>query len=121
MVGVIDGFVSDRLQQDHGSIVTVESKMNLDRSLQPLTERGSEPSDRKQTSVSRQICRSCEGDKRGSDRGATGRSPIHFNRWLHKASMRIDFLHRRIGDRDFEMSNSLDNENPEIAICDFAI
>jgi hypothetical protein len=30
-------------------------------------------------------------------------------------------LHRRIGDRDFEMSNSLVNKNPEIAICDFAI
>jgi hypothetical protein len=29
--------------------------------------------------------------------------------------------HRRIGDRDFEMSSSLDNENPEIAIRDFAI
>jgi hypothetical protein len=72
MVVVIDGFVSDRLQQDHGSIVTVESKMNLDRSLQPLSERGSEPSDRKQTPVSRQICRSCEGDKRGSDRAPPG-------------------------------------------------
>jgi hypothetical protein len=72
MVVVIDGFVSDRLQQDHGSIVTVESKMNLDRSLQPLLERGSEPSDRKQTPVSRQICRSCEGDKRGSDRAPPG-------------------------------------------------
>jgi hypothetical protein len=72
MVGVIDGFVSDRLQQDHGSIVIVESKMNLDHSLQPLTERGSELSDRKQTSVSRQICRSCEGDKRGSDRAPPG-------------------------------------------------
>jgi hypothetical protein len=24
-----------------------------------------------------------------------------------------------IGDRDFEMSKSLDNEKPEIAICDF--
>jgi hypothetical protein len=72
MVVVIDGFVSDRLQQDHGSIVTVESKMNLDRSLQPLSERGSEPSDRKQTPVSHQICRSCEGDKRGSDRAPPG-------------------------------------------------
>jgi hypothetical protein len=30
-------------------------------------------------------------------------------------------LHRRIGDRDFEMSNSLDNKNPETAICDFVI
>jgi hypothetical protein len=60
------------LQQDHDSIVTVESKMNLDRSLQPLSERGSEPSDRKQTPVSRQICRSCEGDKRGSDRAPPG-------------------------------------------------
>jgi hypothetical protein len=64
MVFVIDGFVSDRLQQDHGSIVTVEFKNEI---------------------------------------------------WT------VDFLHRRIGDRDFEMSNSLDNENPEIAICDFAI
>jgi hypothetical protein len=72
MVVVIDGFVSDRLQQDHGLIVTIESKMNLDRSLQPLSERGSEPSDRKQTPVSRQICRSCEGDKRGSDRAPPG-------------------------------------------------
>ena len=68
MVVVIDGFVSDRLQQDHGSIVTVESKMNQDRSLHLMSERGSEPSDQKQTPVSRQICRSCEGDKCGSDR-----------------------------------------------------
>ena len=30
-------------------------------------------------------------------------------------------LHRRIGDQEVEMSNSLDNKNPEIAICDFAI
>jgi hypothetical protein len=29
--------------------------------------------------------------------------------------------HRRFGDRDFEMSNSIDIENPEIAMCDFAI
>jgi hypothetical protein len=28
---------------------------------------------------------------------------------------------RSIGDRDFEMSKSFDNKNPEIAICDFAI
>ena len=32
-----------------------------------------------------------------------------------------DISHLRFGDRDFEMSSSLDNENPEIAICDFAI
>jgi hypothetical protein len=73
MVVVIDGFVSDRLQQDHGSIVTIESKMNLDRSLQSLSERGSEPSDRKQIPVSRQICRSCEGDKPSGDRSSQGR------------------------------------------------
>jgi hypothetical protein len=30
-------------------------------------------------------------------------------------------LHRKIGDRDFEMSNSLVNKNLEITICDFAI
>jgi hypothetical protein len=72
MVVFIDGFVSDRLQQDHGSIITVESKMNPDRSLHPLSERGSESSDRKQTPVSRQICRSCEGDKHGRDRAPPG-------------------------------------------------
>jgi hypothetical protein len=32
-----------------------------------------------------------------------------------------EISHRRIEDRDFEMSSSLDNENPEITICDFAI
>jgi hypothetical protein len=32
-----------------------------------------------------------------------------------------EISHRRFGDRDFEMSSSLDNENPEIAICDFTI
>jgi hypothetical protein len=32
-----------------------------------------------------------------------------------------EISHRRIGDQDFEMSNSLDNKNPEIVICDFAI
>jgi hypothetical protein len=28
---------------------------------------------------------------------------------------------RSIGDRDFEMTKTLDNKNPEIAICDIAI
>jgi hypothetical protein len=90
MVVDIDGFVSVKLQQDHGSIVTIESKTDLDRNLQSLSERGSEPSDRKLIPVSRQIYRSCEGDKSS-------------------------------GIEDFEMSNSLDNKNPEIAICDFTI
>jgi hypothetical protein len=62
MVVDIDGFVSVRLQQDHGSIVTIESKTDLDRNLQSLSERGSEPSDRKLIPVSRQIYRSCERD-----------------------------------------------------------
>jgi hypothetical protein len=60
------------LQQDHDSIVTVESKMNLDCVLQPLSERGSEPSNRKQKPVNREICRSWEGDKHGSDRAPSG-------------------------------------------------
>jgi hypothetical protein len=29
--------------------------------------------------------------------------------------------HRSFGDREFKVQRSLDNENPEIAICDFAI
>jgi hypothetical protein len=35
----------------------------------------------------------------------------------------IESLHgvSGIGDRDVEMSKSLDNEKPEIAICDFAM
>jgi hypothetical protein len=79
IVVVIDGKFADSewllslmglYQTDCNKIV--ESKMNLDRSLQPLSERGSEPSDRKQTPVSHQICRSCEGDKRGSDRAPPG-------------------------------------------------
>ena len=32
-----------------------------------------------------------------------------------------EISHRRIEDRDFEMSNSLDNKNLEIAIYDFVI
>jgi hypothetical protein len=31
-----------------------------------------------------------------------------------------EISHRRIGDRDFAVSNSFDIENSEIAICDFA-
>ena len=79
IVVVIDGKFADNewllslmglYQTDCNKIV--ESKMNLDRSLHPLSERGSEPSDRKQTPVSCQICRSCEGDKRGSDQAPPG-------------------------------------------------
>jgi hypothetical protein len=75
MVVDIDGFVSVRLQQDHGSIVTIESKTDLDRNLQSLSERGSEPSDRKLIPVSRQIYRCCEGDK--SSGIGTLKCPIH--------------------------------------------
>jgi hypothetical protein len=37
------------------------------------------------------------------------------------AEVSREISHRRFRDRDFEMSSSLDNENPEITICDFAI
>jgi hypothetical protein len=39
---------------------------------------------------------------------------------VRSAEAAREISHRRIGDRDFEMSNSFDNENPEITICDFA-
>ena len=40
---------------------------------------------------------------------------------VRSAEVAREINHRRFGDRDFEMSNSLDIENPEIAICNFMI
>jgi hypothetical protein len=40
---------------------------------------------------------------------------------VRSAEVAREISHQRFGDRDFEMSNSLDIENPEIAICDFVI
>ena len=40
---------------------------------------------------------------------------------VRSAEVAREISHRRFGDRDFNMKSSLDNENPEIAICDFVI
>jgi hypothetical protein len=60
------------------------------------------------------------GRRRVSDR----RIPFKFperTRAVRSVEVAREISHRRIGDRDFEMSSSLDNENPEIVICNFAI
>jgi hypothetical protein len=38
---------------------------------------------------------------------------------IRSAEASREISHQRIKDQDFEMSNSIENENPEIAICDF--
>ena len=60
------------------------------------------------------------GRRRVRDR----RIPFKFperTRVVRSVEVVREISHQRIGDRDFEMSSSLDNENPKIAICDFAI
>jgi hypothetical protein len=60
------------------------------------------------------------GRRRVSDR----RIPFKFperTRAVRYVDVAKEISHRRIGDRDFEMSSSLYNENPEIAIRDFTI
>ena len=60
------------------------------------------------------------GRRRVSDR----RIPFKFperTRVVRSVEVAREISHWRIGDRDFEMSSSLDNENPDFAICDFAI
>ena len=37
---------------------------------------------------------------------------------IRSAEVAREISHRRFGDRDFEMSSSLDNENPDFAICE---
>jgi hypothetical protein len=61
-----------------------------------------------------------EGRQRSSDRWIPFKFPERPTT-VRSAEVAREISHRRFGDRDFEMSNSLDIENPEIAICDFAI
>jgi hypothetical protein len=61
-----------------------------------------------------------EGRQRSSDRWIPFKFPERPTT-VRFAEVAREISHRRFGDRDFEMSSSLDNENPEIAICDFAI
>ena len=60
------------------------------------------------------------GRRRVSDR----RIPFKFperTRAIRSIEVVREISHRRIGDRDFEMSSSLYNENLEITICNFTI
>ena len=40
---------------------------------------------------------------------------------VRSAEVAREISHRRIGDRDFKMKRTLDNENSDFTICDFAI
>jgi hypothetical protein len=65
------------------------------------------------------VCRE-EGRQRSSDRWIPFKFPERPTT-VRFVEITREISHRRFGDWDFEMSSSLDNENPEIAICDFAI
>ena len=61
-----------------------------------------------------------EGRQRSSDRWISFKFSERLTT-VRSVEVVREISHRRFGDRDFEKSNSLDIENPEIAICDFAI
>ena len=61
-----------------------------------------------------------EGRQRSSDRWIPSKFPERPTT-VRSAEVVREISHRRFGDRDFNMQSSLDNENPEIAICDFTI
>jgi hypothetical protein len=61
-----------------------------------------------------------EGKQRSSDRWIPSKFPERLTTVI-SAEVAREISHWRFGDRDFNMQISLDNENPEIAICDFAI
>ena len=61
-----------------------------------------------------------EGRQRSSDRWIPSKFPERSTT-VRSAEVAREISHLRFGDRDFNMQSALDNENPEIAICDFAI
>jgi hypothetical protein len=61
-----------------------------------------------------------EGRQRSSDRWIPSKFPERMTT-VRSAEVAREISHQRFGDRDFNMQSSLDNENPEIAIWDFAI
>jgi hypothetical protein len=65
------------------------------------------------------ICRR-EGRQRSTTTGSHSNFPKERGP-SDQTEVAREISHRRFGDRDFYMQSSLDNENPEIAICDFAI
>ena len=61
-----------------------------------------------------------EERQRSSDRWNPFKFPKRLTT-IRSAEVAREISHKRFGDRDFNMQSSLDNENPEIVICDFAI
>jgi hypothetical protein len=61
-----------------------------------------------------------EGRQRSSDRWIPSKFPERLTT-VRSAEVAREISHQRFEDRDFNMQSSLDNENPEIVICDFAI
>ena len=61
-----------------------------------------------------------EGRQRSSDRWIPSKFPERTTT-VRSVEVAREISHRRFRDRDFNMQSSLDNENPVIAIWDFAI
>jgi hypothetical protein len=61
-----------------------------------------------------------EGRQRSSDRWIPFKFPERPTT-VRSAEVAKEISHRRFEDREFIMSNPLDIENSEIAICDFAM
>jgi hypothetical protein len=61
-----------------------------------------------------------EGRQRSSDRWIPSKF-LERPTTVRSAEVAREISHLRFRDQDFNMQSSLDNENPEIAICDFAI
>jgi hypothetical protein len=61
-----------------------------------------------------------EGRQRSSDRWIPSKFPERMTT-VSSAEVAREIRHQRFEDRDFNMQSSLDNENLEIAIRDFAI
>jgi hypothetical protein len=62
------------------------------------------------------VCRE-EGRQRSSDRWIPFKFPERPTT-VRFAEVAREISHRRFGDRDFEMSSSLDNENLDFVICE---
>ena len=58
-----------------------------------------------------------EGRHRSSDRWIPSKFPKRKTT-VRSAEVKREISHRRCGDRDFNMQSSLDNENPDFAICE---
>jgi hypothetical protein len=60
-----------------------------------------------------------EGRQRSSDRWIPSKFPERPTT-VRSAEDAREISHQRFGDRDFNMKSSLDNENPDFAICEIS-